>query len=181
MTPDGYTIEELRLEHAPALAAAYVANRQHLAPWDPVRPEGFFTVTGQETAVLGQLAAVDRGTAFAWLLVRGEEVVGRVNLNNVVQGVFRSAHAGYWVAAAHVGQGLATTAVRYACDQGRAHGLHRVEAGTLVHNTASQRVLERSGFTRIGLAPSYLFIGGRWQDHVLFQRILHDDPPTTRP
>jgi len=177
MTPDGYTIEELRLEHAPALADAYAANREHLAPWDPVRPAEFFTTAGQEAAVAGQLAAVSRGTAMAWLVLRGDEVVGRVNLNNVVAGVFRSAHAGYWVAAAHTGRGLATTAVRYACDQGRSRGLHRVEAGTLVHNAASQRVLERAGFTRIGLAASYLFIAGRWQDHVLFQRILHDDPP----
>jgi ribosomal-protein-alanine N-acetyltransferase len=50
-------------------------------------------------------------------------------------------------------------------------GLHRLEAGTLLHNTASQRVLERNGFTRFGLAPKYLSIAGRWQDHVLFQRI----------
>jgi ribosomal-protein-alanine N-acetyltransferase len=47
--------------------------------------------------------------------------------------------------------------------------LHRVEAGTLVHNAASQRVLERNGFVRYGLAPQYLRIAGRWQDHVLFQ------------
>ena len=48
-------------------------------------------------------------------------------------------------------------------------GLHRVEAGTLVHNVGSQRVLERNGFVRFGLAPQYLRIAGRWQDHVLFQ------------
>ncbi|SFP87133.1 Acetyltransferase (GNAT) domain-containing protein [Geodermatophilus dictyosporus] len=48
-------------------------------------------------------------------------------------------------------------------------GLHRVEAGTLVHNAGSQRVLARNGFTRYGLAPSYLRIAGRWQDHELFQ------------
>jgi ribosomal-protein-alanine N-acetyltransferase len=47
--------------------------------------------------------------------------------------------------------------------------LHRVEAGTLVHDTASQRVLGRNGFVRYGLAPQYLHIAGRWQDHVLFQ------------
>jgi ribosomal-protein-alanine N-acetyltransferase len=50
-------------------------------------------------------------------------------------------------------------------------GLHRVEAGTLVHDAGSQRVLERNGFTRYGLAPQYLRIAGRWQDHVLFQRL----------
>lgn len=176
MISDGYRIEQLRLEHAPALAEAYARNREHLAPWEPVRADSFYTAAGQEAAVAGVLAGVARGTGLAWLVMRGEEVVGRVNLNNVVRGVFRSASAGYWVAEQHQGRGLATTAVRFACDQARSRGLHRVEAGTLVHNTASQRVLERSGFTQFGRAASYLFIAGAWQDHLLFQRILHDDP-----
>ena len=59
-------------------------------------------------------------------------------------------------------------------------GLHRVQAGTLLHNRGSQRVLERNGFTPIGVAPRYLHIAGRWQDHLLFQR-LADDPSPARP
>ena len=31
---------------------------------------------------------------------------------------------------------------------------HRLEAGTLLHNTGSQRVPERNGFTRFGVVPS---------------------------
>jgi ribosomal-protein-alanine N-acetyltransferase len=49
--------------------------------------------------------------------------------------------------------------------------LHRIQADTLVHNVASQRVLARNGFVRIGLAPRYLKIAGRWQDCVLHQVI----------
>ena len=45
-----------------------------------------------------------------------------------------------------------------------------------MHNTASQRVLERTGFAYYGTAERFLFIDGRWQDHRLYQRILHDDP-----
>ena len=39
-----------------------------------------------------------------------------------------------------------------------------------------QIVLERSGFTRIGVAEKLLYIQGEWRDHVLFQRLLHDRP-----
>ena len=49
--------------------------------------------------------------------------------------------------------------------------LHRLEAGTLVDNFASQRVLEKNGFERIGLARNYLLIAGEWRDHVLFERV----------
>ncbi|NLE17967.1 MAG: GNAT family N-acetyltransferase, partial [Propioniciclava sp.] len=55
--------------------------------------------------------------------------------------------------------------------------LHRLEAGALVHNIGSQRVLERNGFTRYGLAPELVHIAGRWQDHVLFQRLNPDWAP----
>jgi ribosomal-protein-alanine N-acetyltransferase len=48
-------------------------------------------------------------------------------------------------------------------------GLHRVQAETLLDNIGSQRVLERNGFERIGMAPAYLRIAGRWQDMILFQ------------
>ncbi|MGP6171151.1 GNAT family N-acetyltransferase [Microbacterium sp. A204] len=50
--------------------------------------------------------------------------------------------------------------------------LHRLQAATLLHNAASQRVLAANGFERIGMAPKYLRIAGEWQDHYLFQRIL---------
>ena len=56
-------------------------------------------------------------------------------------------------------------------------GLHRLEASTLLANTASQRVLHKCGFELIGTARGYLHIHGEWSDNRLFQRILHDNPP----
>jgi ribosomal-protein-alanine N-acetyltransferase len=116
------------------------------------------------------------GLLVAYVLTTDDEIVGRVNLNNIVMGVLRSASLGYWVDVDHVGRGLASGAVEFACAQAQGRGLHRVEAGTLVHNTASQRVLERCGFEQYGMAPRFLYIAGSWQDHLLYQRILHDNP-----
>jgi ribosomal-protein-alanine N-acetyltransferase len=42
-------------------------------------------------------------------------------------------------------------------------------------NERSQRVLERAGFVRYGVAPRYLKIAGRREDHILYQ-ILSPDP-----
>ncbi len=110
------------------------------------------------------------------MLAHGDEVVGRVNLNNIVRGVFQSASVGYWTDGGHTGRGLATAMVEHAVEQAVADRLHRLEAGTLVDNVASQGVLRRAGFTQFGSAEKYLFIAGAWQDHLLFQRILHDRP-----
>lgn len=175
--PDGYEIEVLVDAHASALAAAYDRNREHLAPWDPVRPAAFFTPAGQAADVVARLDVVRRGLGASWVLVRDGAIVGRVNLNNIVRGVFQSSSVGYWVDRDHVGRGLATALVEHAVQQARKLGLHRLEAGTLIHNVASQAVLRRSGFEEFGRAPAYLFIAGEWRDHVLFQRVLDDRPP----
>jgi ribosomal-protein-alanine N-acetyltransferase len=173
---DGYEIRTLGADDAPALAAAYRRNRDHLAPWDPVRPAAFFTEEGQTVEVAARLAVVARGYGASWVLTHGPEIVGRVNLNNLVRGVFQSASLGYWVDAEHTGRGLATAMVEHVAAEAVEMRLHRLEAGTLVENVASQGVLRRAGFTQYGVSERYLFIAGEWRDHRLFQRILHDRP-----
>jgi ribosomal-protein-alanine N-acetyltransferase len=46
--------------------------------------------------------------------------------------------------------------------------LHRLEAACLLDNLASIRLLEKTGFTREGVARRYLRINGVWQDHLLY-------------
>ena len=176
MIPDGYTIRPLAGDDAAGLAAAYDRNREHLAPWDPVRSPAFYTVEGQQELVDRQLSLVVGGQLGAWVLVHDGTLVGRVNLNNVVRGVFASGSLGYWVDRAHLRRGLASALVDHACTRALELGLHRVDAGTLVRNLASQRVLLGNGFEQYGMAQDYLFIAGQWQDHNLYQRILHDRP-----
>jgi ribosomal-protein-alanine N-acetyltransferase len=175
--PADYAIRPLAPDDAPALAAAYDRNRAHLAPWEPIRDPSFFTADGQADVVARQLSLVRGGQSLSWVLTHGERIVGRANLNNIVRGVLSSGQLGYWVDHEHLGRGLAGEAVEHACRQAQALGLHRVEAGTMVRNMASQRVLVRCGFEQYGMAPKYLFLAGAWEDHNLYQRILHDEPP----
>ncbi|MBH1937919.1 GNAT family N-acetyltransferase [Streptomyces sp. AV19] len=175
----GVVLRPVALADAAALACAYAANRDHLRPWEPRRPDGFETTEGQAARLTGLLELRDAGRAMPWVLDAGDEgIAGIVNLNNVVRGAFHSAQLGYWVAAARAGRGLGTAAVEAACDlAGEELGLHRIEAGTVTTNAASRRVLEKCGFERIGTAPRYLHIDGAWRDHYLFQRILNDRAP----
>jgi [ribosomal protein S5]-alanine N-acetyltransferase len=176
LTALGYELRPLSIDDAPAVAAAYARNRAHLAPWDPPRAPEFWTERGQRARIATEVEAVAHGRQAAWAVHHSGQVVGRVTLNNIVHGPFRSAAMGYWVDAAHTGRGVATWAGAFACAEALHLGLHRVEAGTLLHNTASRGVLRRLGFTWFGTAERYLFIAGAWQDHHLYQRILHDDP-----
>ncbi|MFD3516720.1 GNAT family N-acetyltransferase [Streptomyces sp. NPDC058657] len=178
MILDGMELRPATLDDAPALAEAIRLNRAHMRPWEPRRPESFYTPQGQRARLTGLLADRDAGRAVPWLLVDGERVAGGITLTNVAYGPFRSAQLGYWIDAGCGGRGLATAAVARVCDLARTElGLHRIEAATLLTNAASQRVLEKSGFEDIGVAGKYLHIDGEWRDHRLFQRILHDGPP----
>ncbi|UOQ88203.1 GNAT family N-acetyltransferase [Agromyces endophyticus] len=175
----GVVVRLLADGDGPALAAAYTRNREHLAPWEPARTADFFTAAWHERDVAGALTRLEAGTLIPLVIEAGGgddsgEIVGRLNLSDLVRGVFQNANLGYWVDGRLNGRGLATTAVGIALHHARAAGLHRVQAGTLVHNLASQRVLERNGFERIGLTRRYLRIAGEWQDHVLFARLLED-------
>jgi [ribosomal protein S5]-alanine N-acetyltransferase len=167
---------DLVLDDAPAIARLVRENRDFLGPWEPLRDERWFTDEGQHDEVGHVLGRAELGLCVPRVVLDGGEVVGRITLNTVVRGAFQSCSVGYWLAERATGRGLATEALgemlRLAFGE---LSLHRVEAGTLVHNVASQRVLAHHGFTRFGLAPQYLKIAGRWQDHVLFQLL---DPAT---
>lgn len=166
-------LRTLSLSDVGPLAAAYTRNAEHLAPWEPRRSEAFYTKAGQEAVVRSKLNQYAAGTEVPWVVLHDGEVIGMITLTGIVRGPFLNANLGYWVDQAFTGKGIATSSVQAALSMaGDELGLHRIQAATLVHNAASQAVLKRSGFERIGLAPSYLHIAGEWQAHVLYQRIL---------
>jgi RimJ/RimL family protein N-acetyltransferase len=61
---------------------------------------------------------------------------------------------GYWLFARARGQGLATRIARLLAEHAFSLGIQRVEAYVNIGNDASDRVLERAGFTREGVARS---------------------------
>jgi ribosomal-protein-alanine N-acetyltransferase len=166
-------VRVLRRSDAARMADAYLRNREHLAPWEPVRDEEFFTPEGQAASIESKLRMFIAGSDVPWVMVDGSRVIGVMNLSGIVRGPFLSAHVGYWVDQAMTGQGIGSAALEFAIEAARTElGLHRLQAATLPHNSASQGILKRAGFEEIGMAPRYLRIAGSWQDHVLYQRIL---------
>lgn len=148
-----------------------------MAASGPLRTDDYFTDEGQERAVEQSLQAAENGTMYPMVIQDdAESLVGTLNLNSIIRGAFQSASIGYWVSQERNGEGIATAAVaaakRVAFDELE---LHRIQAETLVHNHASQRVLLKNGFRQYGVAPDYLKIAGHWQEHVLFQ-VVSSDP-----
>ena len=53
--------------------------------------------------------------------------------------------------------------------------LHRFDAGVMLGNTASMRVLEKAGFHREGIEQKGVKINGRWEDHQIFAVLSDKD------
>ena len=174
------SVRLVREDDAAPVAEMLVRSWPELAPWEPERDESYRTEPGQRALLRAALDEHARGQALPALVLADGVPAGRITLSTIVRGPFRSADLGYWVDAAQRRRGIASAAVaavlRTAFDE---LGLHRVAAATLLHNAGSRAVQARNGFAEIGVAPRYLQIAGRWQDHLLHQR-LADDPPVRR-
>ena len=161
-------IRLLEPRDAEELAALYAANREFLAPFEPTRDDAFFTAEAQR----GRLERTADADWWRWAIVDDGAIAGMIALNDVLRGPVQMGTVGYWVDRSRNGSGLASAAlaevVEFAFGEA---GLHRLEAGTLPDNLASQRVLEKNGFERFGLARRLLLIAGEWRDHVLYERV----------
>jgi ribosomal-protein-alanine N-acetyltransferase len=164
-------IRPVRPEDGEELAALYLANRDFLAPFEPVRPPEFFTADGQRERLERQLDSETHPFA----ILDDGAIAGTINLFHIMRESLQSGTIGYWIDHRRNGRGLATGAVgeilSYAFGELE---LHRVEAATLVDNVSSQRVLEKNDFEKIGLARRFLRIDDEWRDFFLFQRLGDD-------
>ncbi|MEU1011381.1 GNAT family N-acetyltransferase [Streptomyces sp. NPDC088810] len=142
-------LKRLHASHAPAVLAFELSNRAYFAASVPDRGDEYFDrFTDRYKALLAEQEA---GTcAFYVLVAEDGAVLGRFNLVNIEN---RTAELGYRVAEHVAGRGVATETVRELCRlAARRYGLRTVRAATTHQNTASHRVLTKSGFIPIGPA-----------------------------
>lgn len=95
-------------------------------------------------------------------------VVATCNFTKFIRGRFQACYLGYHVDHEYEGKGYMSEALRVAIPfVFRELRMHRIMANYVPDNEASGRLLERLGFVREGLAINYLYVGGKWSDHVL--------------
>lgn len=106
-------------------------------------------------------------TSHHWTITKDGEAIGRIRL--VLTRRNSVGDIGYEFAADHWGKGYATEAlnevVRYGFEELR---LHRLQAWAYGRNTASQRVLEKCGFTHEGTLRKKCSWGDDWVDDLIY-------------
>lgn len=160
-----------RVPDASIVADYHARNARHLGPWSPPRPSGFETEAYWRGRILVQHEAFEAGRAVHLVVARRaalDRVIGTVALTEIVRGPLRGCLLGYGLDFAEQGQGLMREAVaevvRFAF---RTLKLHRVAANYMPTNEKSGALLRSLGFVVEGYARDYLFIDGKFRDHVL--------------
>lgn len=157
---------------APRLLAYAIENEQHLARWEPPRPEAYFTegFWHRRLEMNHDEHAADQSLRLAILRRDRPEgpLVGHLNFNTIVRGAFQACTLGYSLDHRMEGQGFLSEALAVTIPfVFRDLGLHRIQANYVPTNERSARVLRRAGFVVEGYARDYLYVGGAWRDHVL--------------
>lgn len=108
--------------------------------------------------LMQRLAAAHAGVAASFAVVAADDtdlLLGSISLMRLAW-EDRRAEVGYWLTPEARGHGHAVRAVRLICGFGRERlGLERIDLLVATGNRASQRVAERSGFTREAVVHSY--------------------------
>ena len=144
-------------------------SRAFLRRWSP--PPG---TPAAYRAYMRRLGQPTHERRFVVLRENGD-LVGVINVSEIVRGPFRSAYLGYYAFVPHAGRGYMTEgltlALRWAF---RGLRLHRVEANIQPGNQASRALVRGLGFRREGFSRRYLKVAGRWRDHERWALVAED-------
>ena len=161
-------INEVTRKDARDLIAANFVNREFHAPWS----SPFTDVSGFEGWFSRMLP--DRNVSLVARVSSTNEIVGVINITEIVMGVFQSAYLGYYGTSQFARQGLMTEALSLAIKYGFEDlGLHRLEANIQPGNTASLALVKKLHFVKEGFSRAYLQINGEWRDHERWA-LLHE-------
>ena len=157
-------------EDAPALAHAIddsaIVRNLATAPWPYGLAEAEAYLAAAHDPVLPRMLIVERTGG-------APRLVGACGLNRRPSG---AVELGYWIARADWNRGFATEAGRALVEIAGALKLARLEAAHFVDNPASERVLEKLGFTATGIsAPRHSCARGQEVTSKLYRLMLADN------
>jgi ribosomal-protein-alanine N-acetyltransferase len=174
---NGVVLRAPQIADYPEWSALRERSREFLTPWEPTWPADDLTRGAFRRRVRRYAEDLRADQSYAFFLFRKQDemLLGGMTLANVRRGVAQAGSLGYWMGAPFAGRGYMTAAVDALIPFAfGALRLHRLEAACIPSNTASIRLLERSGFVREGMARQYLCINGLWQDHLLYGLVGSD-------
>jgi [ribosomal protein S5]-alanine N-acetyltransferase len=149
----------------------YKENDAHLAPFSPLWPEDFFTLDFWHKQVERNIeeAYTDKSLRlFVFEKGDNKRVIASIGFGGFLRNAANFCYLGYGLARDKQGLGYMTesipAAIQFVFND---LNMHRIMANYMPTNERSGKLLKRLGFTVEGYARDYLFLNGKWQDHIL--------------
>lgn len=167
---DGVIVRLAKPGDEEVLSDYFNNNRGFHRPFDPSRPEVFYTQAGWQQRLHQLHHLHKRDIAYYFLIFQQDEtkVSGVISYSNLVRYPFHACVLGYSLDEREQRKGLMRKSLRLTNEwMFVEQNLHRIMANYMPHNERSAKVLAALGFEIEGTAKDYLLINGQWQDHVL--------------
>jgi len=174
-------VRTVRLPDIAPYRRAVEQSRERLSRWNPVDPDDLER----------QLPRQSRDHRTFIVHARAPEgdhdIVGKINVSDVMRGRFESAAMGYDAYDPYAGRGLFSEGLRLVVslvltpEDAGGMGLHRIVAAVQPGNVTSAGLLRSLGFQREGYSPRMLWLPGEdgndaWQDHASYVVTREDWP-----
>lgn len=175
LASDALQLRAFRLDDAAEIYAAVMESKPQLEPWLPWC-HADYCLDDTVEFLKGRPAAFQNDGEYAFAIIEqgSDRFVGATGINQVDLAA-RRANLGYWLRTSATGRGYATTATLMVTRWTFAKlKLERIEIVAAVGNAASQRVAQRSGAQREGIARRRLRVGNVQHDAVVFSLVRED-------
>lgn len=164
----GQDIVTTQVKHAKQLSDYYLRNQKRFAPWHPRIDTDHHNVSTWKRRLKERENDFSEGRSVHFIGLEKGLVVGACSLTNILYSPAYYCNLGYSVDSHYEGTGAMTAIVKHAmafCFENLK--LNRICANYMPANERSARLLGKLGFEKEGFAKKYLYINGRWEDHIL--------------
>lgn len=181
MQTENLILRLIHINEAEKLLDFELRNRNRFEKVSGTRSQDFYTLETRRNMIERSISAYANQSMirFGIYLLDDETLIGSIALNDVIWSpALLCTYLGYMIDQDYQNKGYATEAIQVMCTYAfdTLH-LHRIEAGVMPSNIASQKVLEKNGFIQEGLARKNVHINGAWQDHLIYALINPKDRP----
>jgi ribosomal-protein-alanine N-acetyltransferase len=159
---------------AEALLDLHLRNGEFFQKYSPTFSDDFYTLDSKRKYISSSIKQreEDKAYSFGIYLKDNGKLIGDISLYHISRGSLQRCLIGYSLDKQYNGRGYTTEAVYLAVEFAfNELNLHRVEAGVMLSNIGSMRVLEKAGFHKEGIEQKGVKINGKWEDHQIFATI----------
>lgn len=144
-------LEKLKEQDAEELFVFECSNRDFFEKTVPSRSEDYYTFETFQKIFYELLQEQFEGNSY-FHLIRNHEgtIVGRINLVDIEKDK-ELGYLGYRIGEKYAGIGIATKGVKFLLEEATNYHVTEIHAKTTTDNIASQKVLEKSHFSRISI------------------------------